>query len=72
MLSIFFINPLGCFDPKKPIPFGKTPHTKPTRDREEPEDFDDNLEENCLVCGKQNGVHTSDDFFRCRSMGENQ
>lgn len=41
MLSIFFIPQLGCFDPKKPIPIGKSPHTESTLDKEEYEEDND-------------------------------
>ena len=81
MSSIFFINPLGYFDPKRPIPFGKSPHTEPTWDREEPEEnsekperplsnYDDiDLEDDCLVCGEQIGVHSRNDICNCMSKG---
>lgn len=37
-MSLFFINPIGIYDPKKPIPFGKSKNPEPTQDREEYED----------------------------------
>jgi len=37
-MSLLLINPTGIYDPKKPIPFDKSNHPEPTRDREEFED----------------------------------
>ena len=43
---------------------------KPERPLSDYDDFD--LEEDCLVCGEQNGVHTRSDICNCISNGEKQ
>ena len=64
-MILFFSNPdlIPKIDPKK-IP------DKPERPLSDYDDFD--LEEDCLVCGKQNGVHTRSDMCNCMSNGEKQ
>ena len=65
MSSLFFIPELilDNIDPKK-IP------DKPERPLSNYDDSD--LEEDCLVCSKQNGVHTTSDICNCMSKGEKQ
>ncbi len=66
MFQIFlFNNPdlIPKIDPKKKP-------DKPERPLSDYDDFD--LEEDCLVCGKQNGVHTTSDICNCMSNGEKQ
>ena len=41
------------------------PKKKPDRPEQFPEDYDDNLEEDCLSCGKQLGIHTTRDIVQC-------
>ena len=48
----------------------KTRPDKPERPLSDYDDFD--LEEDCLVCGKQNGVHTRSDMCNCMLNGEKQ
>ena len=53
------------------------PKIDPKKNPDKPErplsDYDDSdLEEDCLVCGKQNGVHTRSDICNCMSNGEKQ
>ena len=43
---------------------------KPERPLSDYDDF--NLEEDCLVCGEQNGVHTNNNICSCMSNGEKQ
>jgi hypothetical protein len=45
-----------------PEPFFPDP---PTRPEEFLEDYDDNLEEDCLSCGKQFGLHSTRDIVVC-------
>ena len=47
------------FDPE---PFFPNPPVKPERF---PEDYEDDLEEDCLSCGKQFGEHTTRDIVEC-------
>ena len=37
----------------------------PTRPEKFPEDYEDNLEEDCLSCGNQLGCHTNSDLLQC-------
>ena len=48
----FFPNPLDDFEPKRP-------------DFEPEIDPDWDLEEDCLNCGKQYGVHSTKDILQC-------
>ena len=41
------------------------PKKKPDRPEKFPEDYEDNLEEDCLSCGEQLGVHTDRDILQC-------
>jgi len=50
----FFPNPLGDFEPEKP---DFEPEIDP--------DYEDNLEEDCLSCGKQFGIHSTKDIVQC-------
>ena len=50
----FFPNPLDDFEPQKP---DFEPEIDP--------DFEDNLEEDCPICGNQVGVHTTKEIVRC-------
>ena len=45
-----------------PEPFFPNPPTRPERIQE---DYEDDLEEDCLSCGKQLGVHTTKDIVQC-------
>ena len=50
------------------------PIIDPKKNPDKPErplsDYDDiDLEEDCLVCGKENGVHTRSDVCNCMSRG---
>ncbi len=47
------------FDPE---PFFPNPPVRPERF---PEDYEDNLEDDCPVCGNQLGVHTTKDIIFC-------
>jgi len=47
------------FDPE---PFFPEP---PVRPEKFPEDYEDNLEEDCLSCGKQFGIHSTKDIVQC-------
>ena len=47
------------FDPE---PFFPNPPVRPER---LPEDNEDDLEEDCLSCGKQLGIHTTRDLVQC-------
>ena len=49
------------------------PKSRPDKPERPLSDYDDSdLEEDCLVCGKQNGVHTRSDICNCMSNGEKQ
>ena len=63
-ISIFspILDLIPNIDPKVP--------NKPERPLTDYDDFD--LEEDCLVCGEQIGVHTRDDMCSCMSKGEKQ
>jgi len=37
----------------------------PVRPEKFPEDYEDNLEEDCPVCSEQLGVHTTKDIVQC-------
>ena len=50
----FSPDPLGEFEPKKP---DFEPEIDP--------DYEFNLEEDCLSCGKQLGCHSSKDIVQC-------
>jgi len=41
------------------------PKKKPEKPEQFPEDYDGNLEEDCLSCGLQLGVHTTKDIVQC-------
>lgn len=41
------------------------PKKKPEKPEQFPEDYDDNLEEDCLSCGIQLGIHTTSDIIQC-------
>jgi len=41
------------------------PKKKPDRPERFPEDYEDNLEEDCLSCGKQLGIHTTKEIVQC-------
>ncbi len=41
------------------------PKKKPDRPEQFPEDYEDNLEDDCLSCGKQYGVHSTRDIVEC-------
>jgi len=41
------------------------PKRKPHRPEKFPEDYEDNLEEDCLSCGKQFGIHSTKDIVQC-------
>ncbi len=43
-------------------PFFPEPPVRPERF---PEDYEDNLEEDCLSCGKQLGIHTTKEIVQC-------
>ena len=44
------------------------PDKKPEKPERPLSNYDDSdLEDDCLVCGKQNGVHTRDDMCSCMS-----
>ena len=44
------------------------PNKKPEKPERPLSNYDDiDLEDDCLVCGKQNGVHTRDDMCSCMS-----
>ncbi len=45
-----------------PEPFFPNPPTRPERIQE---DYEDDLEEDCLSCGEQLGVHTTKDIVQC-------
>ena len=45
-----------------PEPFFHNPTKRPENF---PEDYDDNLEEDCLSCGKQLGIHTTKNILQC-------
>jgi len=47
------------FDPE---PFFPNPPVRPERS---PEDYEDDLEEDCPVCSEQLGVHTTRDIVQC-------
>jgi len=47
------------FDPELFFP------NPPVRPERFPEDYEDDLEEECLSCGEQLGVHTDSDIVRC-------
>jgi len=65
-LSISIFSPIPDLipniDPKVP--------NKPERPLTDDDDFD--LEEDCLVCGEQKGVHTTSDVCSCITKGEKQ
>ena len=48
-----------------PQDFFPDPLTPPARPERFPEDYEDNLEDDCLSCGKQYGVHTTKDIVLC-------
>ena len=55
------------------IPDNINPKSRPDKPERPLSDYDDSdLEEDCLVCGKQNGVHTRSDICNCMSNGEKQ
>jgi hypothetical protein len=37
----------------------------PTKPEKFPEDYEENLEENCLSCGEQLGIHSTRDLVQC-------
>lgn len=41
------------------------PKNKPDKPEIFPEDYEDNLEEDCLSCGKQYGIHSTKDILQC-------
>jgi len=41
------------------------PKKKPDKPEKFPEDYEDNLEEDCLSCGKQFGIHSTKDIVQC-------
>ena len=45
-----------------PEPFFPNPPTRPDKFSE---DYEDNLEEDCLSCGKQFGIHSTRDIVVC-------
>jgi hypothetical protein len=45
-----------------PEPFFPNPPTRPDKFSE---DYEDNLEEDCLSCGKQFGIHSTRDVIVC-------
>jgi len=45
-----------------PKPFFPDP---PTRPEKFPEDYEENLEDDCLSCGEQLGVHSTRDLVSC-------
>ena len=38
---------------------------EPKRPEKFPEDYEENLEEYCLLCGKQYGIHSTKDILQC-------
>lgn len=48
-----------------PQPFFPEPDIPPTRPERFPEDYEDDLEENCFSCGKQFGIHSTKDIMQC-------
>ena len=41
------------------------PKKKPDKPAQFPEDYEDNLEEDCWSCGQQYGLHTTGDIVLC-------
>ena len=41
------------------------PKNKPDKPERFPEDYEDNLEDDCPVCNEQLGVHTTKDIVQC-------
>jgi len=54
LIFLFSPSPLGDFEPKKP---DFEPEIDP--------DYEDNLEDDCPVCGNQLGVHTTKEIIQC-------
>ncbi len=50
------------FDPE---PFFPDFPEHPTRPEKFPEDYEDNLEEDCSSCGLQLGIHSTRDLIQC-------
>ncbi len=38
---------------------------EPKRPEKFPDDYEENLEEDCLSCGKQYGIHSTKDILQC-------